>query len=252
MPSADSSEDLADQVASAIAERIAQGEYGVGTQLPALRALAAELDVSLTTVRSAITILEEALLVRTKPRVGTIVNDPKLQGGVRAWSLLIRHASSNATWLRAWLEDALRIRHMLSMRVLYDLAETDTEVARERLEQALAELKRVVAETPQDQLAIVDAETGILRALIDTTGHPAMLGLVNEVHSLVTRSPMLRELIAPDVDMMIQRWTAVAALLGDLTAENVQGIIGPFLRHGATATLDAFDEWVERQRAESP
>ncbi|MFC7405477.1 GntR family transcriptional regulator [Georgenia alba] len=63
-----------EQVRSQIAARIADGTLAVGTRLPTVRSLAAELGLAVNTVARAYRELEEAGLVTTRRRAGTVVS----------------------------------------------------------------------------------------------------------------------------------------------------------------------------------
>jgi len=62
------------QVRSRILAMIESGELAPGTRLPAVRALAADLDLAANTVARAYKELEEAGFVETRGRAGTIVS----------------------------------------------------------------------------------------------------------------------------------------------------------------------------------
>jgi DNA-binding transcriptional regulator YhcF (GntR family) len=62
-----------EQVRAGIAARIEDGALPVGTRLPPVRALASDLGLAATTVARAYRELEEAGLVETRGRGGTIV-----------------------------------------------------------------------------------------------------------------------------------------------------------------------------------
>lgn len=76
----DSGLDKYEQVRSALATRIADGSLAAGTRLPTVRALAADLSVAPHTVARAYRELEQAGLVDTRGRAGTVVS----AGGDRA------------------------------------------------------------------------------------------------------------------------------------------------------------------------
>lgn len=72
--------DKYEQVRVTLATRIADGSLSAGTRLPTVRALAADLGVAPHTVARAYRELEQAGLVDTRGRAGTVVSD----GGDRA------------------------------------------------------------------------------------------------------------------------------------------------------------------------
>jgi DNA-binding GntR family transcriptional regulator len=65
-----------------IEERIADGEYAPGTQLPGVLALQAEFGVAQMTARRVLTELRAAGLAQMQPGVGTFVTElPTAPGG---------------------------------------------------------------------------------------------------------------------------------------------------------------------------
>jgi DNA-binding transcriptional regulator YhcF (GntR family) len=62
------------QIRAQIAVQVSSGRLGPGTQLPTVRALAAELGVAANTVARAYRELEHAGVVTTRGRAGTLVN----------------------------------------------------------------------------------------------------------------------------------------------------------------------------------
>ena len=66
---------LADQVFRVLLNRISKETYPAGSQLPTENELADELNVSRSTVRTAIFKLEDRKIIHRKPGVGTYVNE---------------------------------------------------------------------------------------------------------------------------------------------------------------------------------
>src|SRR3989337_2773332 len=64
-------------VADEIADRISSGVYNVGDRLPSQQQLAKELGVSLTTLRSAVELLQERGFLRSDHGLGTFVTEPR-------------------------------------------------------------------------------------------------------------------------------------------------------------------------------
>lgn len=62
-----------EQVRSQLARQINQGSLAVGTKLPTVRALAADLGLAVNTVARAYRELETARLIETRGRAGTFV-----------------------------------------------------------------------------------------------------------------------------------------------------------------------------------
>ena len=93
----DSGLDKYEQVRSVLASRIADGSLAAGTRLPTVRALAGELAVAPHTVARAYRELEQAGLVDTRGRAGTVVSD----GGDRAVADAVTAAARYVATTRA-------------------------------------------------------------------------------------------------------------------------------------------------------
>ena len=65
-------------VADELAERISEGVYRVGERLPSQQQLARELGVSLTTLRSAVELLQDRGYLRSDHGLGTFVTEPQV------------------------------------------------------------------------------------------------------------------------------------------------------------------------------
>lgn len=96
-----------EQVRSGLAQRISTRELAVGTRLPTVRALAAELSLAANTVARAYRELEEAGLVETRGRAGTFVAAAGAQSRIRAKQAADDYA---ATVIALGLDDAEAVR----------------------------------------------------------------------------------------------------------------------------------------------
>jgi DNA-binding transcriptional regulator YhcF (GntR family) len=92
----DSSTPPFEQVRSQIARKIADRDLAVGTRLPTVRALAAELGIAVNTVARAYRELEEAGLIETRGRAGTVVS----AAGERGRERVLRAARAYAATAR--------------------------------------------------------------------------------------------------------------------------------------------------------
>src|SRR5881394_2432896 len=77
-----------DQVFEQLREAILSGVYGPGERLPPQRALAAELEVNMASVREALKRLEQLRLVDVRHGDATRVRDWRTSGGLEALALL--------------------------------------------------------------------------------------------------------------------------------------------------------------------
>ena len=85
-----------EQVRSQFARRITDRDLAVGTRLPTVRALAADLGLAVNTVARAYRELEEAGLIETRGRAGTVVS----AAGQRGRERVLRAARAYAATAR--------------------------------------------------------------------------------------------------------------------------------------------------------
>lgn len=97
-----------EQVRSQLARGITDRDLAAGTRLPTVRALAAELGLAVNTVARAYRELEEAGLIETRGRAGTVVS----AAGERSRERVLRAARTYAATAREQglsTDEALRI-----------------------------------------------------------------------------------------------------------------------------------------------
>jgi DNA-binding transcriptional regulator YhcF (GntR family) len=82
-----------EQVRAQLARQIADGSLAVGTRLPTVRRLAADLGLAVNTVARSYRELEEAGLVETRGRAGTFVSTAGERSRERAGEAAQRYAA---------------------------------------------------------------------------------------------------------------------------------------------------------------
>jgi GntR family transcriptional regulator, galactonate operon transcriptional repressor len=102
---------LTQQVAQELGQRIVRGDHRPGEALPSEADLSAELEVSRTVVREALKVLAAKGLIRSRPRVGPVVQPrhgwERLDSDVLAWS------TQDSEQLRAFLQQLTEVRHIV-------------------------------------------------------------------------------------------------------------------------------------------
>src|SRR6476619_4041724 len=99
-----------DQVFEQLREAILTGVYGPGERLPPQRALAAEMEVNMASVREALKRLEQLRLVEVRHGDATRVLDWRRSGGLEA--LLLRVAAARLAAQRRSAEQARQLREL--------------------------------------------------------------------------------------------------------------------------------------------
>ena len=149
------------QVVRAIAIRILSGEFRPGSLLPSESELCESLRISRSALREAIRVLSAKGLVRTRPRVGTLVRE------IEDWSLL---DPEMLEWSMACPPSPEFVRSLLEARRVIEPAAARFAALRAsardvaELEAAYERMER----TPEDLVAFneadVDFHRGLLRA----------------------------------------------------------------------------------------
>lgn len=102
---------LTHQVAQELGRRIVGGEFGPGDALPSEADLSAELQVSRTVVREALKVLAAKGLIRSRPRVGPVVQPQhvweRLDSDILAWS------TRDGKQLRVFLSQLTEVRRIV-------------------------------------------------------------------------------------------------------------------------------------------
>lgn len=124
-----------DRLAKVLSERIERGQFALGSRLPSERDLAQELDVSRSTVRQALRLLESRGIVEIRDRSGTYVRMP----GPERVSDALMH-------LISWSPRAITIRDLLEIRLMLEV-EMAGLAAERRSQEDLRGIARALADT---------------------------------------------------------------------------------------------------------
>jgi GntR family transcriptional repressor for pyruvate dehydrogenase complex len=161
-----------DQVFGRLCEAILSGRYAPGERLPTQRALAADLQVNVATVREAVKRLEQLRLVEVRHGDAMRVRDWRQSGGLDALALL---TSVDEDVVRSLFE---------SRRLL--LTEAARLAARRRTEEqaaAIEELAGTIATAGDDHGALL-ADWHFMAAVVEAAGNIVFQLIMNSVREL--------------------------------------------------------------------
>jgi GntR family transcriptional repressor for pyruvate dehydrogenase complex len=161
-----------DQVFGRLCEEILSGRYQPGERLPTQRALAADLDVNIATVREAIKRLEQLRLVEVRHGDAMRVRDWRRSGGLDALALL---TSVDQDVVRSLFEAR---RLLLSEAARLAAARASAAQA-----DAIAELAGAVATAGDDEGALL-ADWHFMAAVVDAAGNIVFQLIMNSVREL--------------------------------------------------------------------
>jgi DNA-binding FadR family transcriptional regulator len=171
-------------------DAILSGRYAPGERLPTQRALAADLDVSMATVRAALGRLEQLRLVEVRHGDATRVLDWQTSGGLEALGVL--GAADPAV-----IPPLFEARRLLLAQSARLAAERRTDVQA----RGLHELVEAMSAAPDDRAALF-ADWAFMSTVVEAAG--------NLVFQLIMNS--VRQLYLPNVEA----FTAVVARRGEL------------------------------------
>jgi len=161
-----------DQVFGRLCEAILGGQYQPGERLPTQRALAADLDVNIATVREAIKRLEQLRLVEVRHGDAMRVRDWRRSGGLDALALL---TSVDQDVVRSLFESR---RLLLSEAARLAAARASAAQA-----DAIAEFAGAVAIAGDDHGALL-ADWHFMAAVVDAAGNIVFRLIMNSVREL--------------------------------------------------------------------
>jgi DNA-binding FadR family transcriptional regulator len=165
-------ESVPDQVFARLREAILSGSYQPGERLPAQRALAADLQVNMASVREALGRLEQLRLVEVRHGEATRVLDWRRSGGLEA---LVLRGSVDRTVAR----DVFEARRLL----LVEAARLAAERRSEEQGASLVELAAGIATAGEDSSALL-ADWAFMAALVESAHNLVFQLVMNSVREL--------------------------------------------------------------------
>ncbi len=192
-----------DRVFDRLREAILSGEYRAGDRLPTQRALAADLQVNMATVREALKRLEQLRLVEVRHGDATRVLDWRRSGGLEALVL----AGSGQTAIVGDLFEARRL-------LLVEAARLAAQRRSDEQAEALLELAGAVARA-DDQHSALLADWQFMAALVEAAGNLVFQLTMNSVRELyLPRADAFAALVA-DRETLAELYTRAAACVND-------------------------------------
>jgi DNA-binding FadR family transcriptional regulator len=175
------------QVVDHLGQRIVDGEYAVGEQLPNEERLSEQLQVSRGVVREAVRVLVAKRLLSSRPRLGTVVLDRHL------WNLLDPDVLRWSSRDHAFLADLFALRLILEPAACRLAAECATDEDKAQLQAAYDSMVDAAATVAVDNAAFVAADvqfhTGVLRSTLNQlVSHLAGLLEAGLSHGMETTS----------------------------------------------------------------
>ncbi|KPI12225.1 FadR/GntR family transcriptional regulator [Streptomyces mirabilis] len=219
---------------------ILSGTHEPGSLLPPERELAAGYGVTRTTLKHALTRLEQAGLLSTRHGIGTRILDYLRVGGA---DLLPMLAAQDPTWLR----EVFEVRRQIGTLIAGRAADRRTERQARRLEHLL----RQVADGP-DADAVQLADVEVHRELARATGNRVYLLLTNTLFNAYL--PVRASLRAPfeDAARATDRLAPVVRAVVDRDGEEARRAAETYLAGTEKIMLGSLSSSRGRPAADGP
>jgi DNA-binding FadR family transcriptional regulator len=225
---------VSDQVFRLLCEQILAGAYEPGEKLPTQRALAAELEVNMASVREAVKRLEQIGLVDVRHGDAMRVRDWRAEGGLD----VVAHVLFRAGGL-----DRETLRSLLEARRLMLTEAARLAAQRRSAPQAarLGELAERIAAAP-DEAAAQALDFEFMTELVEAAGNVVFLLILNSIRRLYFEHAELfaavveaRDELAPLYRRAARAIEARKPAAAGRAVDELAGIVAEALR--ATATM---------------
>jgi GntR family transcriptional regulator, transcriptional repressor for pyruvate dehydrogenase complex len=218
MPGPISRVSVPDRVFDRLREAILSGEYRAGDRLPTQRALAADLQVNMATVREALKRLEQLRLVDVRHGDATRVLDWRRSGGLEA---LVLAGSGQA----AIVGDLFEARRLL----LVEAARLASQRRSDEQAEALLALADAVALAGDERSALL-ADWQFMAALVEAADNLVFQLTMNSVRELyLPRADAFAALVA-DRGELAKFYTRAAACVSDADSDGAAAAIEQLAR----------------------
>jgi len=196
-----------DHVFARLREAILLGDYRPGERLPPQRALAAELEVNMASVREALKRLEQLRLVEVRHGDATRVLDWRRSGGLEA---LVLEGGVD----ESFLGDLFEARRLL----LVEAARLAAGRRSEEQAAALNELADAVANAGEDSSALL-TDWAFMAALVEAAGNLVFQLIMNSVRALYLPRAQAFAGIVARRDELVPLYRRTAAAVGARDAQ---------------------------------
>ncbi len=163
---------LTQQVAQELGKRVVGGDYLPGDALPSEADLSADLQVSRTVVREALKVLAAKGLIRSRPRVGPVVQPrhswERLDSDVLAWS------TQDGEQLKAFLDQLTEVRRIIEPDAARLAATRATPEELRHIATTFSAMEDAVA----DPSAFLTHDMAFHEAIIQAAHNEVLLGLL--------------------------------------------------------------------------
>lgn len=209
MSETERTETTVDVLERTLVRRILRREYPPGANLPSVRALATEFDVTAPTIQRVTARLEAHGLVEAHHGSGVRVLDAARTGGLSLLPLWFDALADHPAEAARVFRECMELRRLVAVHLAPRI---DASIAGPALFAALARTRD--ARTSEE---LMEADLAFTRVVLDAAGHFGATALFNSVEAVIRRVPGVAEAFYGDPAL------ARAALEGVVAAFSLEG-----------------------------
>jgi DNA-binding FadR family transcriptional regulator len=202
---------VVEHVTERIAFGIASGIYPPGTTLPSVRKLAVEYGINPSTIQVVLGRLQATGFVDPHQRLGIVVRDVQLMGGIETWRYLFRFSQQLPDLAASMLEDILATRAILVASAARAIAKDPTRFDTSGVRRAVDQLELLVAADRKNIPHIARAELHVVRMVIATARQGLALPVFNSVGEMLIEVPEVVRTMYADAQLHAVFWKAFLA-----------------------------------------
>lgn len=234
MSETERSETTVDVLERTLVRRILRREYAPGVNLPSVRQLAAEFDVTAPTIQRVTARLEAHGLVEARHGSGVRVLDATKKGGLSLLPLWFDALSDNPQEATRVFRECMELRRLVAVHLAPRI---DVVSAAPGL---LAALERTREAKTVDEL--MEADLSFTRAVLDAARHFGATALFNTVETVIRNVPGVADAFYGDPELLRASLSAVVGAVAQSGAERDQAMLAALERwdEQAAARFEAF------------
>lgn len=234
MTETERSETTVDLLERTLVRRILRREYPPGSNLPSVRALAAEFEVTAPTIQRVTARLEAHGLVEAHHGSGVRVLDAARTGGLSLLPLWFDALGDDPTEAARIFRECMELRRLVAVHLAPRIDPTSAAPA------LLDALERTREARSSDDF--MEADLAFTRVVLDAAGHFGATALFNSVEAVIRRVPGVAEAVYGDPALARAALEGVVAAFTHDGAERDRALAGALERWDldATARFEAF------------
>ncbi len=198
-----------ERTATAIAFAIASGRYAGGARLPSVRQLAQDFGINPNTVQVALGRLQASGFVSAHPRLGLVVRDIELFGGIPTWHYIFQFAQRLPDRAMRIAADLLEMRLLLIAEALEKIAANPARYNAAPVRRAVELLELKIAASAEDRLEIARAELHAVRQLMLAVGQTVVTAVLNSIGEIYLEVPAMIQAMYAQPTAHVSLWREV-------------------------------------------